>query len=101
MAAKGYWIFQMDVHDMEGWKAYSAAAAPVLMDYGGRFLVRGGRADHVEGAAPARSVVVEFPDYEAAVACWNSPGYTAAKAVRLPCGSGHVTLVEGIDADGH
>jgi uncharacterized protein (DUF1330 family) len=95
--SKGYWIFQMDVRNVEGWKAYQEAVGPVLERYGARFMVRGGRAEHVEGNAPGRTVVLEFRDYETALACWRSPDYEAAKALRVAHGSGNVTIVEGYD----
>ena len=94
MANRGFWIFQMDVRDTEAYVAYQQAAAPVLVKYNARFLVRGGRAERVEGGGPQRAVIVEFPDYETAVACWNSPEYAAAKAHRTGCASGTVSIVE-------
>jgi uncharacterized protein (DUF1330 family) len=80
--AKGYWIGRIDVQDAEDYKAYVAANGPAFAKFGARFLVRGGEFEAVEGAARARNVVIEFPSYEAAVACWHSPEYQAAKAKR-------------------
>jgi len=71
--AKGYWIARVDVHDAEAYKAYVAANAAAFAKYGARFLVRGGRFDSVEGLSRARNIVLEFPSYDAAIACWNSP----------------------------
>ncbi len=50
--------------------------------YGARFLVRGGRQQVMKGRARSRCVVLEFPSYEAALGCYRSPEYQAAKALR-------------------
>lgn len=95
--AKGYWIAHVDVADVERYKAYVAANAQPLRDYGGRFLARGGRHENPEGTSRARNVVIEFPSYEAALACWNSPGYQAAVQLRLPVSTADIVIVEGYD----
>ena len=99
--SKAYWVFQMDVTDPEGYKAYQESAGPILARFGGRFVTRGGRAEIVEGRAPARTVILEFKDYETAQACWNSPEYTRAKALRDGHASGIVVIVEGYDGPQH
>ena len=58
---KGYWIAQVDVSDMEPYKKYSDALDGSLKKYGGRFLVRGGKSETVEGKPRSRHVVIEFP----------------------------------------
>ncbi len=80
--AKGYWIARVDVHDEAAYEAYRRGNGVAFAKYGGRFLVRGGRFENVEGLSRARNVVIEFPSYEAAVACWNSPEYKEALAHR-------------------
>ena len=65
MAAKGYWIAQVDVSNPEEYKAYQAANAVPLRLYGGHFLVRGGTAETVEGKSRSRVVVLEFKDLKA------------------------------------
>src|SRR5262249_787793 len=81
-ALKGYWIAHVDVTDPEGYKNYQAPNAKPFGMYGGRFLVRGGRQEVTEGNARSRCVVLEFPSYEAALGCYRSPEYQAAKVVR-------------------
>jgi uncharacterized protein (DUF1330 family) len=81
-ALKGYWIGHIDVTDPEGYKAYMAADMVPFGKFGARFLVRGGRGEVVEGHARSRAVVLEFPSYEAALACYRSPDYQAAAALR-------------------
>lgn len=97
MASKGYWIFQMDVTNPDGYKAYQEDVAAVLKKFGGRFVTRGGRSEIVEGKAPSRTVILEFKDYETAVACWNSSEYARSKSLRQGHASGSVIIVEGYD----
>lgn len=94
---KGYWIANVDVDDPEGYEAYKAANAEVFRSYGARFLVRGGERQEPEGTARARTVVIEFPSYADALACYNSPGYQAAKALRDPISRGDIVIIEGYD----
>lgn len=93
--AKGYWIAQVDVTDPERYRDYIAANAAAFEKYGGRFLVRGGAAEAVEGAARSRIVVIEFPSFEAAKACYASPEYATAKAIRDAASTGDLVIVEG------
>lgn len=94
---KGYWVAHVDVHDPEAYKAYVAANAAPFAKYGARFLVRGGAAEVVEGAMRSRTVVIEFPTPEAARACYHSPEYQAAKALRAPAAAGDLVIIEGHD----
>lgn len=94
---KGYWIAHVDVIDAEKYKAYVAANAQPLHEYGAKFLVRGGPFESREGASRARNVVIEFPSYQAALDCWNSPGYQAALQLRLPVSTADIVIVEGYD----
>jgi uncharacterized protein (DUF1330 family) len=96
--AKGYWIVRVDVADLERYKAYVAANAAPFAKFGARFLVRGGRYETMEGASRARNVVIEFPSYDVAVACYRSPEYQAALALRLPVSTADLVIVEGYDA---
>ncbi len=79
---KGYWIARVDVHNEEGYKPYAAANAAIFKKYGGKFVVRAGKFESVEGTSRSRNVVIEFPDYAAALACYRSDEYQANK-----CGS--------------
>jgi Uncharacterized conserved protein len=77
---KGYWIVRVDVNDTDSYKNYVASNHIAFSKFGGRFLVRGGNYECVCGKSRSRNVVIEFPSYEAALACWNSPEYQTAKA---------------------
>ena len=72
---KGYWIGHVDVSNDEGYKAYAAANAAIFKKFGGQFVIRAGKFEAPEGTARSRNVVVEFPDYDAALACYRSPEY--------------------------
>jgi uncharacterized protein (DUF1330 family) len=95
--AKGYWIARIDIDDLEKYKAYVAANAEPLKKYGAIFLVRSGRFENPEGSSRARNVVIEFPSYEAALACYKSPEYQAAIKLRTPVSTGDVVIIEGYD----
>jgi uncharacterized protein (DUF1330 family) len=100
-ARKGYWIGHVDISDPEGYQAYMAANAQPFGLYGGRFLVRGGTRDVVEGAVRGRTVVLEFPGFDAALACYGSPEYQAAKKLRDGKGELDLIIVEGYDGPAH
>ena len=95
--AKGYWVARIDVADAEGYKAYVAANAGPLKQFGGRFLVRGGKMENPEGSSRARNAVIEFPSYQAAVDCYRSSAYQAAITLRKPVSEGDFIIVEGYD----
>ena len=96
--AKGYWIAHVDVADPEAYKAYLAANAKPFAKYGARFLVRAGHATQREGALRSRHVVIEFKDYATALACYQSPEYRSAFALRAPpVSQGDLVIIEGYD----
>ena len=94
---KGYWIARVDVTDPQGYQEYVAANAAAFSKYGARFIVRGGRFDAPEGKPRARNVVLEFKDYDTAVACYHSPEYAAAKAKRDGRAEADLLIIEGYD----
>jgi len=95
--ARGYWIASVDVHDPEAYGRYVAANAVAIAKFGARFLVRGGESRLQEGSVRSRSVVLEFPSYQDALDCYDSPEYQEAKALRLPHSDGDLVIVEGYD----
>jgi uncharacterized protein (DUF1330 family) len=96
-ARKAYWIGHVDVTDPEGYKPYTIANAVPFGKFGARFLVRGGKSEVVEGHAHARTVVMEFPSYEAALACHGSPEYRAAAALREGTAEVDLFVIDGYD----
>jgi uncharacterized protein (DUF1330 family) len=87
----------VSVDDPQAYEAYRSANAKAFAKYGARFLVRGGAQEVVEGELRPRAVVIEFPSIEAARACYVSPEYQAAMALRTPVSMADICIVEGWD----
>ncbi len=95
--AKGYLVVHLDVHDPEGFEKYRDKVAPTVAQYGGKYLVRGGAMEMVEGdALPPRTVILEFPSLEQAKTWYNSPEYQEILGLRLAAANGSAQFVEGI-----
>ncbi|WP_333683518.1 DUF1330 domain-containing protein [Pontibaca methylaminivorans] len=94
--AKGYIIGHITVRDPEAYKDYVALDTPILERLGGRFVVRGGQAEVVEGETNERHVVIEFPSYRAALDAYNDPDYQAAAAIRRRAAESVMLVVEGV-----
>jgi len=97
MMAKGYWVARVDVHNTEAYKDYVASNGIAFAKFGGRFLVRGGQFENPQGTSRSRNVVLEFPSYQAALDCWNSPEYKAAKAKQQGGAEMDIIIIEGYD----
>jgi uncharacterized protein (DUF1330 family) len=94
---KGYWIVRVDVNNPEGYKAYIAANAEAFRKYGAQFVVRGGKYESVEGKSRERNVVIEFKDYDTALACYRSPEYARAIKMREGKSTADIIVIEGYD----
>lgn len=91
-----YIVAEVEVTNPAGYEAYRPLAGASVAQYGGKFVVRGGKAELVEGTKePARIVVIEFADTAAAKRWYNSPEYQEALKIRLANSTGRVLLVEG------
>ncbi len=95
IVSKGYWIVRVSVRNEENYPNYLQAARPAFEKFGARFLVRGGSYEKMEGNACDRNVVVEFADYQTAIACYRSPEYQAAKAIRNANADADFIVIEG------
>lgn len=95
--AKGYWIARVDVANEDGYKPYAAANPGIFKTFGGRFVVRGGPFENPEGTSRSRNVVIEFPSYEAALACYRSPEYQANLKLRQPHSTIDIIVIGGYD----
>ncbi len=95
--AKGYWIARVDVSNDEGYKPYAAGNPAIFRKFGGKFVVRGGRFEAPEGKPRSRNVVIEFPDYAAALACYRSPEYQENLKLRQPHSTIELLIIEGYD----
>lgn len=92
---RGYWIAHIDVSDRDAYPKYVAASTEAVTKHGGRFIVRGGACEQVEGSLRARHAVIEFATYAAALAAYTSPDYTAARLLRQAAADADITIVEG------
>jgi len=92
----GYIVLDVVVRDPVAYERYKQLAGATVTAYGGRYLVRGGVAETLEGSwRPSRLVVLEFPSATQARAWWTSPEYEPAKAIRQSCADTEMLLVEG------
>jgi uncharacterized protein (DUF1330 family) len=92
-----YVLVDVEVTDAEQYERYRPIAAASVEQYGGRYIVRGGPAEVLEGdRVPHRLVVLEFPDAEAARRWYDSPEYGEAKATRAGAAVGSFVLVDGV-----
>ena len=82
---KTYWIARVDVSDPQTYKKYVETGKPAFERYNAKFLARGGKTEVLEGGARARNVIIEFNSMEDALACYNSPEYTAARKISSTC----------------
>ena len=78
----GYVIVHVDVLDADGYRAYQQQVPATVERYSGRFVVRGGAPETVEGEPPKRLVVLEFPSVDQARAWYYSPEYQAIVPLR-------------------
>lgn len=92
-----YVVVEIEVEDPERYEAYKKLAPPAIAAYGGRYLVRGGGTEVLEGSwSPQRLVILEFPSLGRAQEWWASPEYAPAKALRQTCARAEVIVVEGL-----
>jgi uncharacterized protein (DUF1330 family) len=94
-----YVIANVEVADAAKYENYKRAAQAVIAAHGGRYLVRGGASEVVEGAFPgSRFVVLEFPDLATAKSFATSADYAAAKGERAGAASMNMVIVAGIQS---
>jgi len=94
-----YVIVETDVRDAEAYERYKAAASEAVAAEGGRYAVRGGELEVLEGDwTPTRLVVLEFDDLEAARRWYASERYQQAKALREGAATLRMVAVEGLGA---
>jgi uncharacterized protein (DUF1330 family) len=91
-----YLIANLKIHDPTGFAEYREKVAPLIAAFGGRYLVRGGAVDAVEGdLGLERAIVLEFPDMARLRAFYDSPDYAPLIALRQRTTTSDVALVEG------
>lgn len=92
----GYLIAHLDVHDAEGFERYRAAVPEAMRRFGGRYLVRGGRVEALEGEwTVPRLVILEFDSVDRAREFYRSAEYQAILPLRQAAADGTVVIAEG------
>ena len=90
-------IANITVVDPVRYEDYKRMVSATLVPFGGRFVVRGGQTEVLEGDwRPSRLVLLEFPSIERARAWWNSPEYAEARALRQATSTGTLIILEGV-----
>jgi len=94
---KAYWIAHVDITDPDHYSQYTQRAPKAFAKFGAKFLARGERSEAMEGrTTPQRSVVIEFDNYEQAVACYRSAAYQEARSYREEWARAEIIIVEGM-----
>jgi uncharacterized protein (DUF1330 family) len=92
-----YFIVDLDVHNPAGMREYLERVPGTLTKYGGRYIVRGGQFEVVEGDwQPSRVVMLEFPDMERAKLWYECEEYKDMKAARHQAARTNIVLVQGM-----
>jgi uncharacterized protein (DUF1330 family) len=91
-----YLMGEIEVTDPATYEEYRKQVLAVVTKYGGRFIVRGGKVETLEGGwSPKRVVALEFPSMEQARSFYRSPEYAPLIALRQKASRGKLILVEG------
>ncbi|HZQ06849.1 MAG TPA: DUF1330 domain-containing protein [Anaerolineae bacterium] len=92
-----YVVVEIDVHDPEQYETYKQMAPSSIAAHGGRYLVRGGQVETLEGTwLPKRLVILEFPSLAQAKDWLSSTEYAEAKALRRAITRTQMIVVEGL-----
>jgi uncharacterized protein (DUF1330 family) len=92
-----YVVANITVTDQEGYDEYRRRVPGVIEQYGGKYLARGGKVEHLEGdVTPNRMVITVWESFEAALRWYNSPEYTELRAIREKASTGDLYLLEGL-----
>jgi len=92
-----YVVVQIDVTDPNKYEDYKRLVSPTIESYGGRYLVRGGATESLEGNwDPGRLVILEFPNSEKARAWWSSEEYRIPKSIRHSAARSSLIVAEGL-----
>ena len=95
---KGYWLARLDINDRETFAEYRQRNAAPIARFGGRFIVKGGRAKTLLGPKRGENVVIEFDDYAQATPCFHSAEYqAAAEYLKRSCSVIEFVIVQGTE----
>jgi uncharacterized protein (DUF1330 family) len=93
----GYVIAELEITDPAGFEEYRKQVPATIQKYGGRYVVRGGTCQTLEGDwQPKRLVVLEFASVEQARRWYDSEEYRGPKALRIKTTRSRVVLAEGV-----
>lgn len=90
-----YIIARIEVTNLEAYKEYAAQTPAVAESFGGKFLVKAGAFEQIEGSGPDRHVVIEMPDVATAKAFYNSAEYQKILPIALENSIRDLVIVEG------
>jgi uncharacterized protein (DUF1330 family) len=91
-----YVLVEITIHDSESYKDYMKLTPASITAYDGKFIVRGGKSESLEGDwQPQRIVVLEFPTLQRAKEWWSSEHYAPAKEIRQRSATTKMILMEG------
>ena len=94
---KAYWIaIYKDLKSANNLQDYAEKATAAIKKYNGKFLVRGGKTETLEGKPSPRTVLIEFPSIEEALNCYNSSEYQEAMKIGKGEFNRHIQIVEGV-----
>lgn len=92
-----YLVVDLDITDAPAFEEYRRLVSPVIANFGGRYLVRGGAGELLEGTTqPNRTVILEFPSMERLHAFYDSPEYAPLKQMRMDAARSTLLAVEGV-----
>ncbi len=92
-----YFIVQINVTNKENYETYKAKVTSIVRKYGGKYIVRGGKSEKVEGSWPyQRTVVLEFPTYEMVKKWHESEEYKPIKKIREDNSECNAIIIEGL-----
>ena len=94
---KAYIIVDVNITNPSRYEDYKKLTPASLVPYEGKFIVRGGTTETLEGEwSPGRVVILEFPSVQQAKAWWSSAGYATAKVIRQSSADTKMIMVEGV-----
>lgn len=93
-----YVLVEINIYDKDAYEEYKLLTPGSIASYDGKFIVRGGRSESLEGDwQPQRLVVLEFPTLERAKEWWSSPEYAPAKHIRQHAAHTKMLVIEGVN----
>ncbi|OLD63488.1 MAG: DUF1330 domain-containing protein [Chloroflexi bacterium] len=93
-----YFVVDVNIDDPQSYAEYSKQVGPMVAHAGGRFLVRGGATEMIEGNwQPQRLVVIEFADTEHFRAWYDSPEYAQVRSIRFNASTARAVLAQGVE----